>query len=89
MADTALLKKLYAGESDALLIDKVLNKNSAITTEALEIAKEELAKRNIDLKELEIAHKSKTELKKKYEKFLSEKNETELKDLKDFIVTKN
>jgi hypothetical protein len=87
MADTALLTKLYANESDEQLIEKVLNKNSGLTQEALVIAKSELAKRNINLNELEIAHERKIEQKKNYEKFLSTKSDAELKELKDFVIT--
>jgi hypothetical protein len=87
MADRALLTKLYAHEPDAQLIGKVLDKTSGLTEEALIIVKAELANRNINLNELEIAHEKKIEQKKNYEKFLSTKSDAELKELKDFVIT--
>jgi len=86
LAENSLLKVLYSELSDDQLIYKILNESDQLTTEATEVAKEEMAKRNIHFENLKAAREIEDLQQKNYELFKTAKTAAEITSLLNNII---
>ncbi|WP_460557409.1 hypothetical protein [Ferruginibacter profundus] len=87
MPGNSLLQHLYADLTDQQIIYKVLHESDQLTHEAMAVAKEELAKRNINIEELRAAAEMEELQQKEYNNFKLTKTTGELIDLFKIIST--
>ncbi|MGG9964390.1 hypothetical protein [Ferruginibacter sp. SUN106] len=87
MAENSLLQNLYADLTDQQIIYKILHESDQLTPEALTVAKEELAKRNINIEQLTIAKETEEIQEKEYANFKLTKTTGELIDFFKIITT--
>jgi len=81
LTENSLLQHLYADLTDQQIIYKILHERDQLTPEAITVAKEELAKRNINIEQLTIAKETEEIQEKEYANFKLTKTTGELIDL--------
>lgn len=86
MADISLLKALYADLTDDQIIYKLLHESHLLTPDAIQVAKNELAKRQINFETLKSEKELEQLQQKKYEHFKSLKKDTEISTLIRFVI---
>jgi uncharacterized protein YajQ (UPF0234 family) len=86
VAENSLLQQLYADLSNDQITYKLLHESDQLTAEAIQVAKDELAKRHINFELLETAKEQEQQQQKKYEQFRSVKNDTEVHGLLNAVI---
>jgi hypothetical protein len=86
LPQNSLLQQLYSDLTDQQIIYKVLHESDQLTPEAMSVAKEELAKRNINFEALKAAKETEEQKQKEYDNFKLSKTTGEIIDLFKIIT---